>query len=266
MYSRLGLVQFLSIGFVLTTHLNSLCCSCDLLAHVNSEKQLLKCREQGRKFSKRKSQAKTSLPGTPRAEELAKRLETLLFHKSNSLEEYANEQTLEDWFKSLLSRMLGRCILRAASQEHSSRERTLCLVLGKDRLRQVIQLVKTIKRMQLAAPSLSSSSTGKDRNALDPLESKSTSSCIVLKPLLDKPLRDLFLKTSLVQALEFTPTENLHKLPWDDLIFQAEQVVTAYQHWKTQKLEESKLLTNSNIRALEHELNATAADIIQTFA
>jgi hypothetical protein len=168
-------------------------------------------------------------------------------------------QTLEGRITGLLTQMLGRCIQRAASQEQSSREKALRLIMGRDRLRKVVQLVKDIKRYQNAPV---------PKQMTPVLLSNVRSLAPSNMPKLDKPVRDLFLNTPIVNALELTPTECLNNVPWDELIQQGYQVVANYRVWvKTAKEEASaNLLTNSNIQALEQELESTAADIIETFA
>jgi len=225
-------------------------------------------------------------------EALAKRLDVLLFEKASSLQEYSNIVTLEGRVKSLLTHMLGRCLERAANRESLSRERTLCQVLGgKEALRQVLALVQDIKRMQWGAPApnhkhrRNTSTTSSSSSSMSSVtsmssyassrSSSSSSSGMSNNKTMDKAVQDLFLNTPIVQALERTPTDALTKVPWEELVEQGRQVVVTYKAWLQAQVPPPKpttststatnLLTNSNIRALEEDLQATAADILGTF-
>lgn len=197
-----------------------------------------------------------------KAEALAKRLDTILFREASSLHEYADVYTLESRMNALLTHVLGRCIQRAASQEHSSRERALRTILGKDRLRKVVKLVRTIKRMRLV-PNATNDVAAATNGVVSP---PPRSSDIGLTAM-HKPVRDLFLNTPIVSVFELASPENFINVPWDELIAQGNKVVEDCRVWIQQAKQQADSipLTNSNIVSPTDDLKAAAGEIADPF-
>lgn len=211
-----------------------------------------------------KSHSKSSLPGscgTEKVEIFAERLDTIMFRRAASLEAYGDVQTLESRTNALLTQMFGRCLQKANSQERTSRGNAMRLILGRDQLRNVVKLVKDIKRLQLAPNPYN------DSIPSPMLETVDSAAPRVEITAMDKPLRDLFLNTPIVSAFELTRTECLNDVPWEELIAESQKVVEDYRTWLHSITEEAHahVVTSPFVDTLEHQLEAAAGDLINTF-
>ena len=117
---------------------------------------------------------------------------------------------------------------RALEKEKSvaTRRRVLMNILGMKRFYKTLSLVREIKgtREKLLL-----------QCAKDPGVSsiKKVVVCKVKFDGLPRSARDLMARTQLVAAIEKTEIERLQKLPWEELIAQAQANLNAYREWMT---------------------------------
>ena len=135
----------------------------------------------------------------------------------------------------------------------ATRRRVLMKILGMKRFYKTLSLVREVKAIReklvlgcraehpTAATADGSATTTTTTNANTASTSSSSSSssrkqkaviiCKVKFDCLPKSGRDLIARTYLVAAIEQTEIERLEKLPWDELILQAQKNLIAYREW-----------------------------------
>lgn len=141
----------------------------------------------------------------------------------------ADVATMDQRFQSMsvVQQQGRRRAQRALKQEKSvaTRRRVLMSILGMKRFYKTLSLVREIKgiREKLLLQCATDTRT--------PTNIKKVMVCKVKFDNLPKSGRDLMARTHLVAAIEHTEVERLSKLPWDELILEAQKNVISYQEW-----------------------------------
>ena len=115
---------------------------------------------------------------------------------------------------------------RALKQEKSvaTRRRVLMNILGMKRFYKTLSLVREVKGTREKLLLQCSKEPGVT-------SIKKLVVCKVKFDNLPRSARDLMARTQLVAAIEQTEIERLRKLPWDELIAQAQANLNAYREW-----------------------------------
>jgi len=145
---------------------------------------------------------------------LAKRIENVLFRSARSIEDYADESTLDERFRALSLTMKKRAtrnnkkeVTRVTGRE--SRKLELIRVLGMDKYREVMALRENVEKV------------GRKFFGASKQQENSIPKCV----------HALVRETSLINVLKRRPQEELQHLPWDEMILEGHQNMGVYLEW-----------------------------------
>ena len=161
------------------------------------------------------------------------------------MEEYQDPSTLRSRFQGMVAAMLEQRIQKAMDEAEkfnspSYRIQLISESVGKETAQRVFFLVRQIEHLQRGKP-VQDESNETDNKPPVPTTSTTPRPAFHLsgQQTLPKPVRELFLESSIVNAFYFTPLHLLKDLPWKRLIASTRRSIREYQEWIAQDKQNS---------------------------
>ena len=177
------------------------------------------------------------------ASRLAKTLETLLFSRSKSAEDYTNPEQMNKSLQSLVETLKNRrqkakdsSVLSAGmvplslSGTTRMRQEFLRKILGQEKHGQIKRLVQEIKlaRLEMVGERCTQCRRQEDGTMVCPMPSTTSSSSNSFPPAVKR----LFFKVDLIHALEFQSLQTWRSTDWEVLLIEAQEILDNYREWR----------------------------------
>ena len=162
------------------------------------------------------------------APRLAESLATILFTHSKSLDEHTNPEYMNESLRSLVGVLKHRRNKKVRSV--SNREEFLRKILGPEKHVRVRRLAEQIKlaRLQKVGEGCAQCRMLDNGAMVCPRPEVPSKS-------FPRPVKRLFFKVDLMNALEFRSLQAWKETNWDGLISEAEEILREYHDWRNLK-------------------------------
>lgn len=179
---------------------------------------------------------------------LAAKVEAILFHSVSSAEEYTQlsiQEHVQSFARAIFDRHVRKYEHEHDNKYQNSRRRAFvkALLVGQDedvsdhstrkrkiKYDDIVSLVHEIKQLRhygpLQAPTSSTSTSASPFSSSSGTSPPGSDDSTVITP---QVVKDLHLKTSIINFFELVPTECIPEIPWINLYDEAQNVVKAYK-------------------------------------
>jgi hypothetical protein len=172
---------------------------------------------------------------------LAHALEKHLYTRASGFEEYSDVSTLDERLRRITEALVRRRLQKQKQKTQVSPDVALRRAIGEEKHQLVHELIDEVHRLRLTrCSSCCASRMGSCPRDVPP--------GLPAQQVMPLPIRDLFFRTDLLDAVSSTSVERIPFVDWDVKIQQTRDVVLAYKEWiQSQTSPESALKSYSAV-------------------